>query len=90
VGEGYAMAYKALCDELGLECYVVQGTYNARPHAWNIVGIDGSYYHVDVAMCDVNGMSTAFLKKDSDMKKKYTWDASKYKVCDGPLTYTPP
>ena len=87
IGEGYAMAYKALCDELGLECHVVLGKYNGHPHAWNIVGLDGHYYHVDVAMCDINGMSTAFLKKDSEIKKKYSWDTSKYQPCDGPLTY---
>ncbi len=87
IGEGYAMAYKALCDSLGLECYVVLGTYNGNPHAWNIVAIDDHYYHVDVAMCDVKGMSAAFLKKDSEMKKKYVWDTEKYEVCNGPLTY---
>jgi transglutaminase/protease-like cytokinesis protein 3 len=86
IGEGYAMAYKALCDDLDLECHVVLGTYNGKAHAWNIVTIEDHFYHVDVAMCDVGGMAAAFLKKDSDMKK-YKWDKDKYEVCDGPLTY---
>lgn len=88
VGEGYAMAYKALCDELGIECYVVVGTHDGSPHAWNIVALDGHYYHIDVSMCDLNGMSAAFFKNDSEMQKNYIWDVSKYKVCDGPLTYS--
>lgn len=87
VGEGYAMAYKALCDELGIECYVVMGTHDGVLHAWNIAAIDGKYYHIDISMCDLNGISTAFLINDTDMKKTYSWDTSKYEVCDGPITY---
>lgn len=87
VSEGYAMAYKALCDELGIECYVVTGQLNGKPHAWNIVALEGNYYHIDIGMCDLNGIATAFLKNDTDMKKTYSWDTSKYKVCNGPLTY---
>lgn len=87
VGEGYAMAYKALCDELGLECYIVLGKLNEKPHAWNIVGLDDYYYHIDVSMCDENGISTAFLINDTGMMKTYTWDKMKYNICNGPLTY---
>lgn len=87
VGEGYAMAFKALCDELGIECYVVTGTHIGVKHAWNIVMLEGNYYHIDVSMCDVNGIATAFLKNDTEMKKYYSWDTSSYKVCNGPITY---
>jgi hypothetical protein len=87
VGEGYAMAYKALCDELGIESYVVLGTLGGERHAWNIVNVDGWYYHIDVSMCDVNGIETAFLKSDAEMKKTYSWDTGKYKPCNGSLTY---
>jgi len=87
VGEGYAMAFKALCDEMGLECYVVRGSLGSIPHAWNIVAVDGAFYHVDVSMCDVNGEETAFLLRDEDMKKDYWWDTKLYKTCAGELTY---
>ena len=86
-GEGYAMAYKALCDELRLDCTVVIGEKDGKRHAWNIVELDTYYYHVDVSMCDVNGIVTAFLKNDTDMRKNYKWDSSKYKSCYGPVTY---
>lgn len=88
VDEGYAMAYKALCDDLGITCDVVLGMLDGKHHAWNIVGIDGYYYHVDVSMCDVNGLDTAFLKNDTEMnKQQYSWDTVKYKICNGTLTY---
>ena len=88
VGEGYAMAYKALCDELSIECYVVLGILNGNQHAWNIVELEGHYYHIDVSMCDTTGISSAFLLNDTDMEKTYSWEKSKHKPCNGPLVYT--
>lgn len=88
VGEGYAMAFKALCDELGIECYVVLGQMGGLRHAWNIVELEDYYYHIDVSMCDVNGIASSFLLNDEEMEKYYTWDKSRYKTCNGPLVYT--
>jgi hypothetical protein len=87
VGEGYAMAFKALCDELGFDCDVVLGQLNGKQHAWNIVALENDYYHVDVSMCDTDGVATSFLLNDTEMAEKYSWDRTKYKICDGPLTY---
>lgn len=86
-GEGYAMAFKALCDELKFECYVVPGELNEKSYAWNIVYLSGAYYHIDVAMCIVNGIQTAFLKTDADFADRYAWDMVKMKTCKGPMTY---
>jgi hypothetical protein len=91
VGEGYAMAYKALCDELGLdlECDVVLGTLNGKQHAWNIVKLEDYYYHIDVSGCDTDGIPSSFLLNDTVMSERYTWDQSKHKICNGPLVYAP-
>lgn len=88
VGEGYAMAYKALCDELGIECYVVLGELDGKQQAWNIVELEDYYYHIDVSMCDVNGIASSFLLGDTAMEKNYIWDRTRYKPCNGPLAYT--
>ena len=87
VGEGFAMAYKALCDELGLDCRVVLGYRSGRVHAWNIVSLFGDYYHIDVAMCAVNGIETAFLKSDGDFAEFYLWDYDNTVRCRGTLSY---
>jgi len=87
VGEGFAMAFKALCDELGFECHVVLGYLNGMIHAWNIVSLNEEYYHIDVAMCDLNGIETAFLKTDLDFIGRYTWDMESTERCNGTLTY---
>ena len=87
IGEGYAMAYKALCDSLSIPCFVVRGTRGGLPYAWNIVNFDGSYYHIDTALCDELGMAEGFLKNDLSMSERYSWDGLEYPRCRGPLTY---
>ena len=85
--EGYALAFKVLCDKLGLECAVVDGRYNNSPHFWNIACIDGSFYHIDVSRCDISGYESAFLKSDNDIINDYWWDTQNYEACAGKLTY---
>ena len=90
VGEGYAMAYKALCDELGIECTVVLGKRGDMLHAWNIVALDGNYYHVDAAACDEDGFIAGFLKSDEQLEEAgYVWDREAAKVCGGPFSIIP-
>ena len=53
VCEGIAHAYKYLCDELNIPCYIVSGTarsqvMGAGPHSWNKVRLGGQWFHVDV------------------------------------------
>ena len=62
VCEGYAKAFKYLCDltwtgvSPAVECYLVTGTMSggkgAGPHMWNVVHIGGNNYLVDVTNCD--------------------------------------
>ena len=86
VGEGFAMAYKALCEYLGYECKVILGYLDGMFHAWNIVELYGDYYHTDVSMCAENGLETAFLKNDIEFGGRYLW-SSKTVKCAGKLTY---
>ena len=50
VCQGYALAYKYLMNEFGIECYIV--TSDTMNHAWNIVAIDGNLYHLDATWND--------------------------------------
>lgn len=45
--EGYAKAFAYLCNLAGIENVIVTGeTY--VPHMWNMVKLDGNWYHIDV------------------------------------------
>ena len=87
IGEGYAMAFKALCDSLSIQCRVVLGTRDGLPYAWNIVSYDGDNYHIDPARCDEVGMSEGFFKSDTLMSERYVWSRVIYPACGGLLTY---
>lgn len=50
VCQAYSYAYKYLMNRLGFECYVTNSS--AINHAWNIINIDNSYYHVDCTWDD--------------------------------------
>jgi hypothetical protein len=85
VGEGYALAYKALADAAGVEALVVFGELAGAPHAWNMARLGGDWYHIDVSMDDA-GLETTherFLNNDETMRQNlYRWDATRYPVCE--------
>lgn len=60
VCEGYAKAFKYLCDLGGIECYIATGNMSggtgAGPHMWNVVILDGVSYLVDITNCDGNSV----------------------------------
>ena len=66
VCEGYAKAFKLLCDltnnfkDTNLSCYLVTGTMQggtgAGLHMWNIVSTNSGNYLVDVTNCDGNSI----------------------------------
>lgn len=52
VCDGYARAFKLLCDKVGLECVIISGDTEDSAHAWNAVKIMDSWYYVDVTWND--------------------------------------
>ena len=85
--EGMALAYKALCDTLGIGCQVVEGRFDRTEHYWNIVTLDGSSYHVDTSRAAEFGLANTFLRSDAEMWGGYWWDIAEYPECSGPLSY---
>lgn len=87
VCEGYAKAFKYLCDltwpgaSPAVECYLVTGTMSggkgAGPHMWNVVQIGGNNYLVDVTNCDAGTIGAPNLLflcgvREDVASKKYT------------------
>ncbi|MCL1809048.1 MAG: transglutaminase-like domain-containing protein [Clostridiales bacterium] len=57
VCQSYAMAFKLLADEAGLESIVVTGNlYGSLPHAWNRALVEGSWMTIDSTNNDNEGM----------------------------------
>lgn len=85
VCQEYATAFKLLLNRLGMECIVVSS--EGMNHAWNIVKIDGDYYHVDVTWDDPipdrkNQTSYKYFNlSDKKMGEDHYWDRSNYPSC---------
>lgn len=47
VCQGYACATQYLLRQLGIPSTIISGYANNQTHAWNIVKLDGNYYHMD-------------------------------------------
>ncbi len=54
VCEGYARAFKLLCQSAGLDCILVTGDSRGVDHLWNMVKLEGEWYHVDVTWDDLS------------------------------------
>lgn len=50
VCQGYALAFQELMDRSGVNCELV--TSDTLNHAWNLVNVKGSWYHVDTTWND--------------------------------------
>ncbi len=86
--EGLAFAYVELCRQLDVECRIVYGQLDWQEHCWNIIRLDGSYYHVDVSAAISSGAENSFLKADEDFWGLYRWDLASYPKCSGELEYS--
>lgn len=49
---GYALAFNHLMNVLGIESTYVSSPKNYMNHAWNLVELDGKWYHIDLTFDD--------------------------------------
>ena len=85
--EGLSYAFVELCRQLGLNCRMINGQSNWQDHWWNIVEIEGDFYHVDVSQCMDGEFGDGFLLSDKEIWESHRWDVSSYPICDGELVY---
>lgn len=76
----FATVYAAMCRAAGLSCQVITGTHDGEPRTWNLIELDGYFYHVDLLRCSELGGFQTFT--DGQMQG-YVWDYSSYPACTG-------
>lgn len=79
VCEGYAGAFKVLCDELGVTCICVNGSMTSvSAHMWNYIQLEnGRWYQVDVTTGDVYS-SDIFFMMTASKAAKYEYEPNPY------------
>ena len=87
--EGFARGMQALLSLLDIETIVLRGERDEVFHAWNLVNIDGHYYHIDISMLALLDASEVLFVSDELMmfQNGYSWDVSLYPRADGILNY---
>lgn len=81
---GYTAAFQYLAEKLGLHCLSISGDGGGVPHAWNLLWLDGNWYHVDVTWMDRGGKEdinwSYFLCSDDEMlasrHAEWVWSSS--------------
>lgn len=68
----FSNVYAAMCRQAGLDCRVVSGTREGEAWYWNIIVIDGAFYHIDLLADKGFRLCT-----DAEMTG-YVWDFSAY------------
>lgn len=99
---GFASAFKVAMDYMGVWCIVVDGSVSSEaqsgPHAWNIVKLNESYYHIDITsalasftVTDASQLSRYCLFKSDNqvMQMGYIWNSSETPICTEMRTYSP-
>ena len=75
VCSGFAKLFSLLMNYSGVECLTAHGKLEDVPHQWNIIALNGSYYHVDVTNSFISEneiVSYTYLNiSDEDMKKSH-------------------
>ncbi|MGE7843684.1 transglutaminase domain-containing protein [Lysinibacillus sp. NPDC093712] len=84
VCQGYALLAHTLLQKLGFETQYIVGYVGKEGHAWNLVKLDGKWYHLDTTwndpVPDRNGAIRYqyFLVDDRTMARDHTWIANDY------------
>lgn len=88
VCNGYAEALQLLFKCAGIQSKFVVGTADGVDHAWNLVEIDGKWYHLDATWDDplpdqgAEALHPYFNVSDEVIGKNHTWDREEYPVAD--------
>jgi uncharacterized protein YchJ len=59
VCQGYALLGYKMLKEAGITVLIAEGTVNTGEHAWNMVKLDGVWYHLDLTWDDPVGVKAA-------------------------------
>lgn len=85
VCQGYALVAHQMLEKLGIETQYITGYVNGNElHAWNLVKVDGQWYHLDTTWNDPTpnreGVFTYnyFLVNDQQLAKDHVWERNDY------------
>ncbi len=79
---GFATTFRLFMQMMDIECKVVHNSY----HSWDLVNLDGEWYHTDIYSDVDTGNYANFNMNDSLCQYNHNWDTSFFPAANG-LTY---
>ncbi len=86
---GYTTTFQLIMDMIGVESIIVSGSSDGEEHAWNMVFVDGKWYHVDCTWDDYvpdyegrMAFHTYFMVTDGSMAIEHIWDMDSTPTAD--------
>ncbi|MCL2077247.1 MAG: hypothetical protein FWH08_02450 [Oscillospiraceae bacterium] len=80
--DGFARSVQRLLTEAEIEnMYIVgtaSGTFGREGHAWNLVKLDGKWYHMDTLFKDMNKYNNFLISDDALARKTHEWNRERY------------
>lgn len=86
--EAYANTFYVMCKMAGLDVSIITGTTNNIDHMWNLIKLDGEYYHVDITSDDPapdipnRERYNYFNVSDNIISKTHSWERSDFPECN--------
>lgn len=86
VCQGYTLLTYRMLEEAGFTTKIVEGTAKGQLHAWNLVKLDGQWYHMDTTWDDPGDDTlfkggvkyTYYLKTDQQLAVDHIWKRNNY------------
>ncbi|WP_028393969.1 TerD family protein [Bacillus cihuensis] len=88
VCQGYAQLAYRLLNEIGVETLIIRGEAKVKQlgtraaHAWNMVKVNGDWFHLDCTWDDPIGSEQIhydyFLISDLEIRRTHSWESRKY------------
>ena len=91
-GEAHAYALFAydLFAELGVENYLLEGTWERREHLWNVLkDASGNIVHLDTMLSEKNGNDDYYMVSTNTISKTHKYEQSDLKNITAKLKATP-
>ena len=74
VCEAYSETYRKMLNEAGIVNDVIVGRGNGNSHSWNVIRIDGQWYHVDCTWDDTSRIRYGyFMVSDQVIRKDHSF-----------------
>ena len=78
---GYATTFRLLMQMMGIDCMVVHNT--DLTHSWNLVKLDGDWYHTDCYSDNETGSLLNFNMNDSRCQINHSWNREFFPAANG-------